>query len=436
MSTTLANCRKELSKQVGDYWDSASTSAGTTSGTTIVDTELKAKSNDWIDAEGEMYDLITEAGHARIDEERKISSLSNTLGTLTILAHGGQIPTSCDYEVHRLFTASEKRRALIYSARGAFPWIHEKIWDESMVSGNWLKDGSFEIWTSSSALTHWSKNGACTLAQTTTSPYYKHGATSCKISGTADYIYQDIAKWDDLKHLAGKTVTFTAQVHADTASDCRLGILYDGTNVSYSSYQSDAGAWTEHDDPLSVEYTIDDHPTDIEFRIYHDAAAGTIYVDDARVICGSDKPRLYIADLGLAQETPIQVFIEPSDYSKEAIWTLIHNTVVDTENGYLYLPTGVSNDYRLRIIGMGYLDFLVSGVSSTAWASTINIDAPQTDILMAQAALYLYTWMAMPDFSSGDRTQYQQMMGYWEQELRKRIGKHGMPIPSSPVKWR
>ena len=44
MSTTLANARIQLSKEIGDYWASTTTSSGST--TTVVDTALKAKTND------------------------------------------------------------------------------------------------------------------------------------------------------------------------------------------------------------------------------------------------------------------------------------------------------------------------------------------------------------------------------------------------------
>ncbi|KKK50594.1 hypothetical protein LCGC14_3123460, partial [marine sediment metagenome] len=64
------------------------------------------------------------------------------------------------------------------------------------------------------------------------------------------------------------------------------------------------------------------------------------------------------------------------------------------------------------------LDFLASGVSSTAWTATININSPQTDILVAQAALYLYTWMSIPNFDSGTTERFQQMMGFWQGELQ------------------
>ncbi len=433
MTATLANSRIELSKQINDYWASASTGAGST--TTIVDTLLKAKQNTWIGKD--MYDLITESGHASVDEERQISSFDNSAGTLTVLAHDNTTGTSMDYEVHRLFTASDKRRALIIAARMAWPYIHEKIWDESMVSGNWFKDGSFEIWTSSSALTYWTTTTS-TIAKTTTSPYYKHGDTSCKISTAAGTVKQSITNWDDLKRLAGQTVTFSIQVWCDTASCLRVSI-YDGVNAqTYSNYHAGDSAWTQDDprnDSMYVQQFIDWNPTEITFTIHHEVAAGTSYVDDARCI-GPYQPRLFIETLGLSQEKPVQVEIEPSNYSTDEPWAQVFNSRLDTELGYLYLPSSVQRDRRLRIKGIGYLDFLdSSGDSGTAWDSTININSPQTDILIAQAILYLYTQMSLPNFSRSTKQDFQEMMGFWERELRVRIGKHGMEVQSIPVRF-
>ena len=92
MSTTLLNAEVELSKQLGDHWASTTTSNGASDGTTLVDTALKAKANDWVET-GEAYDMITEepASNADIYEERQIDSLDNTTGTLTVLAHGGHL---------------------------------------------------------------------------------------------------------------------------------------------------------------------------------------------------------------------------------------------------------------------------------------------------------------------------------------------------------
>ena len=158
-------------------------------------------------------------------------------------------------------------------------------------------------------------------------------------------------------------------------------------------------------------------------------------MDDARVI-GPYQPRLFIETLGLSQEKPVQIFVEPSNYSTDEPWVLVFNSRVDTELGYLYLPSSVQRDRRLRIKGIGYLDFLdSSGDSGTDWADTININSPQTDILIAQAIVYLYTQMSLPNFSRSTRQDFQEMIGFWEDKLRRRIGKHGMEVQSIPVRY-
>ncbi len=118
MSTTMLNAEVELSRQLGDYWAGTTTSAG--SSTTLVDTALMAKANDW--ASDEMYDFITSATCQF--EERKVSALDNTTGTCTNLAHSGTGPgISATYRLHRLFKASDKNIALVYAARHGYPYI-------------------------------------------------------------------------------------------------------------------------------------------------------------------------------------------------------------------------------------------------------------------------------------------------------------------------
>ncbi|MBE3143595.1 MAG: hypothetical protein IMZ61_06690, partial [Planctomycetes bacterium] len=84
MTTTLAVARQLLSKELGDYWASTTTSAGST--TAIVDTALKAQSSNWVSDAREMWDLITSGTYD--GQERKITSLDATSGILTVLAHG------------------------------------------------------------------------------------------------------------------------------------------------------------------------------------------------------------------------------------------------------------------------------------------------------------------------------------------------------------
>jgi len=432
MSTSLLNCEIALSKELGDYWSSTTTGAGST--TTLVDSALIAKTNDWLTDEAYAFLIEEPASTAAIYDERKATGLVASTGILTTLAFSEAPGTGIDYELHRLFSPSEKRRALVSAAASIYPSLFKEIWDESQVSGNWLKDGSLEIWTSATALTYWTTS-ASTLAQTSTAGLFKHGLYSCKISTAAGYIQQSITNFDDLKRLAGKTVTFTVQGWCDTASCLRISI-YDGVNdETYSDYHDGDSAWTEDRYPLEVTQTIDDNPTEITFKIYHalEAASETTYVDDARVI--SDyRGKLYIGNLGLAQNRPHQVFIEPNDYSQEEDWLRVNGYKID-KDGYIYIPTTYPSDYRLRIRGIGYLDFLASGVSSTAWTATIELDEPQIKILTAQAAVYLYTWMSMPNYESGTRGDYQQMIGFWEDQLSRRKLQFHMKSPPATVDW-
>lgn len=428
MSTTLLEMEVLLSKELGDYWASTTTSNGASDGTTLIDTALKAKKDDWI-TEG-AYDMLTSGTYD--EEERSILGLDNDAGTLTMYAHGGQVVSGVTYRIHRLFTASEKRRALIDAVKVAYPHVFTEVRDESKVSGNWLKDGSFEIWTTSTNPTYWTAS-TVTATQTTTAYLFKHGDTSCKLSGSAGYIYQSVTEWDDLKKLAGETVTFTVQGHSSAASSLRLAI-YDGTDTTYSSYHDGDSAWTENGDPLSVEATIQDNPTAIQFRIYY--ASGTAYVDDARVI-GVDGARIYIGDLGLVDNEPHQVLAEQSDYDESEPWALLHGITYDRTNGYMYLPENVTDDYRLRILGVKYLDFADSaGVTGTDWSDdSITIDEPQTKIVVAQAAMYLCSLMVMPNWETGETNMWAAAYQHWQRELAKRKAKFGMEAPGATKDW-
>jgi hypothetical protein len=423
MSTTLANARILLSEELGDFWSGAATSNGAAGGTTIVDTLLMAKANDWIPDDA--YDLILSGTY--VDQERKISSLDNTTGTLTVLAHGGQIASAVTYEIHRLFTASEKRRALLQACKTAFPHIHKQIRDTSLTTGNWLRDGDFEWgWTSSALNTYWVAS-VLTQAKNTTAPYYSRGAASLKLSGAAGYSYQSNTQNPLLVDLKGKAVTFTAQVHSNTASDTRLSI-YDGATTTYSAYHSGGSTLEE----LSVSATIAASPSQVRFAIHRAGAVSTVYVDDARII-GPTLDRVYIGDLGLAQNYPHTVEQAPDSSIDCEPWETLRNYEIGSD-GWMYLHD-YSQNYRLRICGIGYLDFLASGIAAETWAATVAIDSPQLLILTAASVIYLYTTMIMPTQESGTRDDFAKMLQYWSAEYDNRLAKFGMKVPVSKVKW-
>jgi len=430
MSTSLLNAEIALSKDLGDYWSGTTTSAGAGGGTTVIDTALKAKANDWITDEA--YDMITSGTYD--EEERKVSSLDNSDGTLTTLAHGGQIASSVTYRVHRLFSASDKRIALIDAAKSSFPYLFNRINNNTLVSGNWLRDGSFEEWTDVATLTRWTTTTVITT-QTSTAGYVRHGTYSCKLDTAAGTVTMSISNDADLQFLRGKNVTFSCQGYCDTASCLRLSVN-DGTTQTYSEYHEGDSAWTEdnpRNDGFYVSQYIEPNATEITFTIHHGSATATSYVDDARVI--SDlRSKLYIGHLGLAQNVPHIVEIEREYYSNYEPWIKIRDWGVD-KNGYLHIPTSYMKDRRIRIRGIGYLDFLLSGDSSNDWSATIDIDEPQLKILISEAIIYLYTQMALPNYESGTRESYQQMMTFWAQKSAERKAKYGMPTLPSTVSW-
>ena len=427
MATTLLNCQIVLSKDIGDYFAGTTTSA--TNAVTIVDTGLIAYPNDWITDFS--WALLTSGSYS--GQERKISTASLvTTGSLTCGTFGGSVASGVTYEVHRLFSPAEKQRALIQGAKDIFGDCYDLVWNESIVSGNWLKDGSFETWNAGgTALTNWTAN-AIVASQSSASNTFKHGSYSMLLTGTLGSVSQSISNYEDLKYLAGKTVMWSVQSRCNTASCLRLSVN-DGTATTYSAYHTGGTSFTANNLPMYVQATIDYNPTNISFGIHHQIAGGTSFVDDGRVISGY-RDRLYIGNLGLAQNLPNEILIEPSDYSQEEPWLQLHDWEVD-EDGYLHLPSSVPNDYTLRIIGKQYLDFLVNGTSSTAGTATINLNDPQTQILSAQTAVNLYKGMSMPNFESGTRKDYQGMIGYWEAKVRERKGRFGMPSLPVTISW-
>jgi hypothetical protein len=432
MSTTLSNSMTALSKDLGDNYQSTTTGAG--SATTLVDAALMAKANDWIT--DNTYAFLEEepASAAAIYDERYTQSLDNTTGTLTTLTFAAAPGTGIDYSLHRLASPSEKRIALIHAARDGFPAIHNAVWDESLVNGNWLIDGSFDIWTTSTNLTYWTET-TLTATQTSTAGYVRGSTYSCKLDTAAGTLSQSITNFSDLQFLRGKNVTFTCQGWCDTASALRLSIS-DGVTTTYSSYHAGDSAWTPDNprqDGFYVQQTIDANATNVTFTIHLTNAAATAYVDDARVL-GGNRGRLYIGHLGLAQNYPITVDIEESYASQAEPAIPVRDFDLDPA-GFLYIPTRYPVDRRVRIRGTGYLDFLASGVSSTAWTSTIAIEEPQLQILTAAAAVYLFQQQYLPNNITGDRKAAGEALSYWQSVLKERKLKFGMPRPPARINW-
>jgi len=423
-STTLLASVNAVSKEVGDYWQGTTTAAG--SSTTVVDDALKAKTSDWITDEA--YDFIISA--TCLNEERKISN-HTTSGTLTVLAHTGTGPgTGATYQVHRLWSASDKRTACVEAAKEAYPSIYKVIRDENLVVGNWLRNGSAEKWALTTVPDGWVTD-TCTQTQNTTKTYITVGSSSAKITGAAGGTYQSTTENSELWDLAGEAVTFKVDVWCDTASKARLR-LYDGTTTTNGSYHTGGSVMEE----LTVTATMASSCSSIVITIRNETATGNIYWDNASAI-GPTYNKIYVGDLGLTNNEPHQILQQSTSNLKSEPWQMLRGWEPDILNGYIHLTEG-SNEYRLRVIGMGTLDFVTSaGVASTGWttATTIPIGEPHIRILTAYAALYLYQHMTLPNYDSGTVTMFEAGVQRWQAEIAKRSALFGMPSPAATRDW-
>lgn len=417
MTTTLLNAEVQLSRDIGDYWAGTTTSGG--SSTTLIDTALMAFGAGWISKTA--WTMITSGTYA--EEERKVSSMAPATGTVTTLAHSGTIATAVTYRLHRICSASDKRVVLIQACQDAYPDIHEKVRDERERAGNWLRNGNPSVWTLTTVPDNWVVS-ALTCAENTTKPYYIRGSSSAQLDTAAGYLYQGVTQCPHFWELAGQTVRFEARGWCDTASALRLAI-YDGTDTTYSTYHPGSSDWNDpRANNFYVEAFIPTTPTDIEFRVYLDSAAATAYVNDMRVT-GPAYERIYVGHLSLSNNIPIAVYQQRDDMLYSEPWTLVRNGLEVDEDGWLYIPEAETG-YRLRIEGVGYLDFLASGAASTSWSATVNINQPQLRILTAQAATQLYEQYIMPNMTTGTAESYMRGLNIMRRKLAERIATYGM----------
>jgi len=149
---------------------------------------------------------------------------------------------------------------------------------ETITSGNYLTNGSFEDWTGSS-LNNWTVTG--TVTKTSTSGYFDKtddGSYSISItrSGSTISLTQSYATPSNLN---SKTVSFRAKVKCSTKDVIRLGI-----KVGSTTYYSNYNRGQEMFEDISVVVICPASVSSIDVYIYADNADGTAYVDSAMLM--------------------------------------------------------------------------------------------------------------------------------------------------------
>lgn len=453
MSMNLNTLRQNLSKQMDDYWASTTTSAGNADKLDLIDSLLMQYPNDWL-ADGthntiQSTVLITDATLNK--EERGVDSDLLVIATGTVgvkSAFNALIGSGKTYEINRLFTAAEKERAIKWACYNVYPSLYKLVADESFRFGDWLRDGDFEVWTSATALTRWSKNGSATLARE--SGIVFSGTYSCKISGAADYIWQGwrptgTSNNADMRHLAGQSVTFRVWAYSATGSALTIAI-YDGTTTTYGNHTSHSSATKVYHPGdstwrlMEVTAAIQDNPTAVEVRIYNDTTSA-VYADDASLTGTGRKYAYDISDLGLMNHCPNAIYRLRSRNANETqpapkdLVAMVDNWKRPTSDGILRFTSPLPDGVKLRIVGMAYLTQPADGDSNvtTNWTAT-EVSAPQDEIIIAEAAMYLYRSLISRSVAS-DIERFQLLLQYWQQESARRKIAYGMaPLPVTAVR--
>lgn len=147
---------------LGDLLSGTATEIGGAAGVTLIDARLKDKSRNQDDYfNDQVIYIVTGTGVA--GDERYISDFTATSGTVTpYQAFSAQVPNASTYQIHRLWTPTEKRRALNQAIYDVYPWVARLHLDETMqtVAEKWAY--RLGDWGSGAAVSY----GATTLTDT------------------------------------------------------------------------------------------------------------------------------------------------------------------------------------------------------------------------------------------------------------------------------
>lgn len=428
MSTSLSAIRQSIGDLMGagDAAMIMGTPTGTYSTTGFAASGLGAYETDFF----KDWNLRIYAGTHKDTSNKIITAFTTSTG---LFVFSGALAVAIDatdlFELHRDFTAEEINRKINLAINMVEnEALSDKV-DETLIANDVLTDGLFEIWSSSSALTNWTKGGTGTLAQE--SSIKREGSYSAKLTNTvsnAFWIYQAISNY---ALYAGKTASLYARVNCATADRARIR-LTDGVNTWNSDYHDGTG-WRESASPpyLKIEnVTLSTLATELtaSFRIETGTAINA-YVDKMFLVCGD---RIFEYTLPTGFYTLESVWREGSVLNDFGYGSnrFIRNRNWRSESGILdgrlwqILGTStrklwidpdrvtLTNGRKLRLVGQ-------------ALASQLTLDADTTPIgpsyLVQQAVAILHQSRITGDNSISQRHEFQMKIAQAIAD-RERIG--------------
>uniref|UniRef100_A0A6M3L6S3 Uncharacterized protein n=1 Tax=viral metagenome TaxID=1070528 RepID=A0A6M3L6S3_9ZZZZ len=415
-TTALSVLRQKFNEEIAgrDGWRTGTTT-GAGSSTTAADTVLADKGDDFYN--DTHFILLTSGTYAT--KIRPVSDFTSTGGIVTwTAALAGASGSGVTYELS-IFHPDDVKRCLNAAALEAFPYLRKRIIDESLISGNWLRDPGFEDWSSTTALYHWQAVGTATFAQGTSIYGGRlYGSKVAIVTSVAanDGIKQSTATNDSLIDLRGHSITFRA-VLAGASGDAVIRIT-DSDGTTTSSAVSALATW----ETLSVTRTISSTTKVVTF----DAISPnnqSFYIDNARTF-GKEKYDYVLPTFLInVNEVNAQVMHEATYPCDDMSFVYpprpIVNRRIYNDGTYrtLQILEPLIDESKLQIIGSGYLSTLAADTT------TVEIDGDEVNVLIALAVSKWYQMQSgMIGSESSDR--FSQLSEKWYQEYLRRRNRH------------
>ncbi len=258
------------------------------------------------------------------------------------------------------------------------------------------------------------------------------------------YAYFSSINFPRLLDFMGKSVTFKAWCRPEVVNEGFLEIYTlkaDGTTAQTltSTTTCPAGKFTL----LELEnQSINNDIVLIELRFKVAGNGKYAYFDDSFAI--SDHQYEYILPSVFQTGTVKQVHIQQTGYSNDPCydllpinWGPLEEFEVMQNGDYnasgsppIYslfrLKNLPPNFYRMRLIGMSPLESL------TADTSTIYLDGEKLNLIVAKVVSLLYKLIQGP-VASEDKGRFATEIAYWEREVARLKGSHGMMMPAGTL---
>lgn len=206
--------------------------------------------------------------------------------------------------------------------------LSNEILTKDINSQNLILNGDFEYWYAgiSSAPDGWQLLGGGSIEKETTEVPIKFNnsvkLTSDVDGNSIDTTYYGLSIWFD--KFKGKILSYSVWIHAVDADIARIR-LWDGVDVSYSSYHTGGGDW----ELLTVTHTVNINATRLQTQIRNQGNTKIIYTTGAMLVESS---------------APFAYSPHPEDhlYKQEIIWINHHEaTTGEAQNG----ESSLSPDY-------------------------------------------------------------------------------------------